>query len=257
MPCRPGIEGALYRHLPYGDLVDLILLDTRVIGRDAQSSDPAVVYAEDRQLLGAAQEQWLFDRLDTSGAQWKLLCQQVVLHAQTVREDPSDRPPPINEDAWDGYPAARERLLRHIESGGITDVVVLTGDVHSSWAADLPVDPWNDYSPSTGRGSVGVELVTPAITSTPPSDLAGGAEVLLQLDPHLKWVDVRLRGTVVLDVTPEAIQADWFLIADGATEAETYVAPEWAKGFRCRSGRAHLVEVDAPAAAKVEAPELA
>ncbi|WP_204281223.1 alkaline phosphatase D family protein, partial [Proteus mirabilis] len=35
-------------------------------------------------------------------------------------------------DSWDGYAATRDRLLGHIRDHGIDNVVVLTGDVHSS-----------------------------------------------------------------------------------------------------------------------------
>lgn len=68
---------------------------------------------------------------------------------------------------WDGYAPARDRLYRHLLDHNIDNVVVLTGDIHSSWGNDLSLNPYDPavYDPTTGRGSVGVEFVTPGVTS--------------------------------------------------------------------------------------------
>ena len=68
----------------------------------------------------------------------------------------------LNSDQWDGYQADQAELLEHLaaqppEAG---DAVVLTGDIHSSWAMDLPVD-----RTATGHTSAGVEFVCPSVTS--------------------------------------------------------------------------------------------
>ena len=52
----------IYRTVRWGDLASLVLLDTRLIGRDEQAArrdDIAVVESPSRSLLGAAQEEWL------------------------------------------------------------------------------------------------------------------------------------------------------------------------------------------------------
>ena len=68
-PIREMVDGEIYRVLRYGDLADLIMLDTRITGREEQvaASDPAR-NDPNRQLLGAAQETWLFDTLSGSTA---------------------------------------------------------------------------------------------------------------------------------------------------------------------------------------------
>jgi alkaline phosphatase D len=121
-----------------------------------------------------------------------------------------------NPDAWDGYPAARDRVLAHLERGGIDNVVVLTGDVHTSWALELARDPFaaRSYDRATSRGALAVELVTPAISSSPPvADFAESeartAEYTARL-PHLRWLEFWHRGYAILDVDRTRARAEWW-----------------------------------------------
>jgi hypothetical protein len=67
---------------------------------------------------------------------WDVIGNQVVMHQW--RFGPGDDAV-FNLDQWDGYPQARGRMLQAL--GAATgDVVVLTGDVHSTWIADLRED---------------------------------------------------------------------------------------------------------------------
>src|SRR5690606_2258070 len=128
LPIRTEDPALIYRRLRYGDLAELFMLDTRLAGRDEQ----AATDSEDRTLLGFDQEASLEDGLLETSAQWKLLGQQVMIAPLRLGGTP------INIDQWDGYDAARERLLGFVEDNGIDDVVVLTGDIHTSWASDVP-----------------------------------------------------------------------------------------------------------------------
>lgn len=91
---------------------------------------------------------------------------------------------------------------------------MLTGDIHSSWAMDLPYDPFDAaYDPDTGAGSLAVELVAPGISSPGfPEQLAGLADGLVQDNPHLKWAELVSRGYVVLDIDHDRVQAAWHLV---------------------------------------------
>ncbi len=228
LPIREDAEGRLWRQLQYGDLVDLLMLDTRIWGREEQGTEP-------EQLLGADQEAWLFERLRTSTSQWKIIGQQVVM-AQWEGLP--------NDDAWDGYPGARARLFEVLQE--VEDVVVLTGDVHSSWAMDLVPDPEDEtaYDPETGRGSLGVELVTPGITSPGFIGLQVVVDLALSQNRHMMWAEGERRGYVVIDVTPARVQADWMhleTVADRDNDAE-----QVAVSFVTERGGRHLVP--APAA---------
>jgi alkaline phosphatase D len=172
-------------------------------------------------MLGAAQEAWLVDQLRESqraGTAWRLLGQQVIFAPIT--------PPGFrvqNIDAWDGYPAARARLFDVIEREKITDLAVLTGDIHSSWANDLPRNPFGGYQPSTGLGSLGVEFVTPAVSSPPLFTIEGVKEAapLLRLAlQHIKDLEGDSRGYTLLEITPDRIVAEWYHVATVAERSD-------------------------------------
>ena len=103
---------------------------------------------------------WLLGELDASqarGTRWRLVGQQVVFAPLGN----------FNPDQWDGYPQARRRILEHLHRAGIGNVVVLTGDIHSSWALDVAPDPYDRarYDGQSGRGAQAVEFVPPGIAS--------------------------------------------------------------------------------------------
>lgn len=250
MPVRetPGAEFHMYRQFAFGDLADLLMLDTRIEGRDQQvpREDVAGTERVSRQLLGAAQEEWLWDGLRDStaaGKPWQILGQQVMFAPQSPAGKPAG-----NNDSWDGYRAARTRVFEAASGAGVKHLVVLTGDVHSAWAYDLARDPFERraYDPQTGKGAIGSEIVTPAVTSPggPPPDRVAG---LLDTRPHLKYVVGQQRGYTVLDVNRDRLQADWWFVPSitERSEAETF-----GKGFVSEAAAPHLVEVPGPSASR-------
>jgi alkaline phosphatase D len=235
---REGIR--LYRDFGFGGLVDLVMLDTRGF-RDRQlfGGTNAAIGAPDRTLLGAEQEAWLFDRLRTSqqsGAGWRVIGQQVLFSPVTP-----PLVPVLNVDVWDGYPAARTRVLDLLSNENIRDVAILTGDLHSSWAFEVPRDPWRGYDSQTGAGTLAVEMVTPAISSPPfftDPALRDQAALLSLLAPHLKYLDGESRGYVLLDITRERLKADWYVVP---TVAERSDDESNAASFVCERGSSRLV----------------
>ena len=158
--------------------------------------------------------------------------------------------PVSNADSWDGYRAARARVFDMVERAKVRNFVVLTGDVHSSWAWDLPRRPFDGYDKATGKGSVGVEFAGTSVTS--PSNLGRGPEGEKQLAdlrasrPHLHYADGRYRGYFVVDLTRGRLQADFYRLA---TVEERSTQERFEKGFISESGRNHLIEASNPAPA--------
>src|SRR5262245_41389949 len=74
---------------------------------------------------------------------------------------PTAPAPIFNMDAGDGYAAARDRLLGFVGARAIDNVVVISGDIHSSWVADLRA-----AFDVPGSPVVATELVGTAISST-------------------------------------------------------------------------------------------
>jgi alkaline phosphatase D len=248
-------DACIYRTFAFGSLLDLVMLDTRVVGRDQQAPRDRIEAIEDpkRSLLGAKQESWLFEQLQSSqkrGARWQVLGQQVMF----APNNPWGRPAG-NADAWDGYRPGRDRVLDFLDAHKMRSTVIMTGDVHSSWAYDVAKDPWAGYDAHTGRGATAVEFVTPSVTSTSGWDPKTAENRLTQLlasRPHLRWADGLSHGYIVLDVTSEAVQADFFGVSsiDERTAEERFV-----KGFTSAAGAPHLVEAATAARKPTAAPD--
>ncbi len=238
----------IYRSFAIGDLADLVMLDTRLVGRDEQVDRADVLAVDDprRSILGPAQEGWLEGELRESvraGARWQILGQQVMFAPQTPAGQTAGNP-----DSWDGYRASRARVFDMFERHQVPNPVVLTGDVHSAWAFDLPRGISGAYDPASGRGSLGVEIVCPAVSSPSAFQGAQGEERLVAMPktrPHLKYLDGRSRGYVVLDLTRDRLQADWWLL-DSVKERNA--EHHFAKGLVSEAGSRHLAAAAAPMA---------
>lgn len=205
----------IFRKLTYGNLIDFIMLDTRLHGRDEQNGTTGtIVNSNTRQLLGTDQFTWLGNRLDSSTTQWKILTQQVMIAPLKVFGQA------VNGDQWDGYPAERSRVFNYILNHNISNVVVITGDIHSSWANDLPTSTYNS---STGAGSAGVEFVGPSVTS-PGINIPLGASAIQASNSHIKYADLSQHGFMILDVNTTRTQCDWYYVntLDQSSSIYTY-----------------------------------
>ena len=232
-----------WRSLRIGDLIDLVLLDTRIAGRDQHAGDPGTKDLDDpdRSLLGDEQRAWLRERLADQSARWAVVASGVVvnpicLHLPVGRRFNALLPngyatiddEVLHDDQWDGYPAERARLVEAVkargEAGGRT--ILLSGDVHSSWAFDGPADP-------VSGEPVAVEITTPAVSSA-PMGRAHYPGLWRMVDraanrlEHVRWVDLTERGFVLLDVGRDEVRAEWWFVhpydEDPAASAELAAA---------------------------------
>ncbi|NLG54506.1 MAG: alkaline phosphatase [Rhodococcus sp.] len=232
MPVRTPADGKrLYRRLQFGSLAELSMLDLRTY-RDAQVSPVSEWRGVDdpsRSITGEAQMQWLQSGVSTSSAQWSLIGNPVMIAPVLVPPlDPNATRAitellgvpasgiPYNIDQWDGYQADRRRLFETLASSG-KDTVFLTGDIHTSWSADLPLEA--AHYP-VGR-TVGTEMVVPSVTSSninemlrvPPRTASVAIEGALQsVNRHLTYVELDSHGYGVFEVTADAAQMDWYFL---------------------------------------------
>jgi alkaline phosphatase D len=214
LPVResPGGGIRLYRNFRFGTLADLIMLDARSLrDRQAPQDDIAAITNPARSLLGKDQEAWLFDQMRASaraGTAWRVLGQQVLFSRFAF----PGRPVALN-DTWDGYQASRDRVFDFLVAEKMRDVTILAGDIHSSWAFDVPRNPWDGYTAPTGAGSLAVELVTPAVSSPPlfaDPKIKETMSKLRYLLPHLKYLEGESRGYVLAELTAKRLRADWY-----------------------------------------------
>jgi alkaline phosphatase D len=215
-----------WRSVALGDVGELLLLDTRIAGRDRHAGDPGTAPVDDpgRSLLGAEQRAWLADRLADTSRPWSLLASSVVVNSLELSLPPLVAAAPLlpngyavhdgrvlRDDQWDGYPAERDRVVAGVgqraASGGRT--LILSGDVHSSWAFEGPAD-------ATGT-PVALEATTPSVSSAPMGRgrLPGVWRFLdgvVRRLPHARWVDITNRGFSVVEVSAERVRVTWWFV---------------------------------------------
>jgi len=215
-PDGPDLE--IFRTFAVGDLASIHVMDTRQYRTplDCEASSSvgrrcATSTADATTVLGEAQEAWLDEALQQPTT-WHVLAQQIVMHQW--RFAPGDDAI-WNLDQWDGYPTARERLFDSMTSAQGSPVV-LTGDVHSSWAAELRRD-FDDPS----SDAFGVEFVAPGVGSS--GDLLAAVEpVLRRTNPHIVFSEAGHRGWVLNTLTPDDWTAE-FRLVDDHTDADSAV----------------------------------
>jgi len=257
----PGDQLAIWRSFPIGDLAELVMLDTRIAGRDEHADHPGSpdIDDPDRSILGAAQRPWAHERVRDTSRPWCLLGSAVVLNRMQlpvpVGERLSDVTPSgyavvdgqaLCTDEWDGYPTERERLVAAMADRG-GGMVVISGDVHSAWAFEGPNHE--------GR-PVAVEFVAPCVTSTPmgaqlPRGWRKLAGELAETLPEARWFELERHGFVVLDVDRERVRADWFTVDIEDPHARAHPAAAWLNRLD-EPGRLHEAS-DVPAAPRAPA----
>ncbi|MEX2281500.1 MAG: alkaline phosphatase D family protein [Gemmatimonadota bacterium] len=200
-----GRDMQIYRRFDWSRLARFHVLDTRQYRsnqpcgdgqkqRCSGATDPAAT------MMGTTQENWLYDGLRTSGARWNTLANQALI-AQLSRNEPAGRTFPM--DMWDGYVAARQRLLSFIAERRPSNPVVLTGDIHSNWVADLKADFDDPRSPA-----VATEFAGTSISSGGDGrDVSPRTAAILADNPHIKFYNGQ-RGYLRCQITPERWTTD-------------------------------------------------
>ncbi|ABA21870.1 Alkaline phosphatase [Trichormus variabilis ATCC 29413] len=201
----------LYRRLTFGDLAEFNVLDTRQYRTDQPCNDglkPLCNAALDAAatMTGARQEGWLLRGLDKSKARWNIIAQQTMLGQFDFDARPDSQV--FNVDQWDGYVAARNRLLSFFAQRRPSNPVVITGDIHSSWVHDLKADFNNPLS-----ATVGTEFVGTSITSSFPTNSIAPVRAALSNNPHTKFFDGAYRGYVRCQLTRERWQTDYRVVS--------------------------------------------
>ncbi|WP_035558383.1 alkaline phosphatase D family protein [Hymenobacter sp. IS2118] len=279
LPARTADKTRIYRRFEFGNLVNLLMLDTRIVGRDQQLSladyfSPTGVFNApafgatwqnpNRKLLGTDQLTWLSGAMGGSSAQWQVLGSQMlmgkmyipaellpvvaqlaasptpallaqyntqatqlsIIKTRILAGDPTvtaterarvSTTLPYNLDAWDGYPAERERVYA---AAGTKKLISLAGDTHNAWH--------NDLTTSTGRRA-GAEFACSSVSSPGfEALLAGNATAIAGFEQSnalliddLQYLDASKRGYVLATFTASNATAEYRYVAGLETENAT------------------------------------
>ncbi|MDF7813990.1 alkaline phosphatase D family protein [Hymenobacter sp. YC55] len=276
LPARVASREKIYRNFDLGGFANLLMLDTRMVGRDKQlayadyfsengtfnqAAFGAAWLNPNRTILGAEQREWLTSQLTSSSAKWQVLGSQVlmgkmyvpaellVLIAQLAstgatpeilaqytalttqlvgiklrlqQGDPTvtaaerarvETVLPYNLDAWDGYPAEREKIFAAV---GSKKLISLAGDTHNAW--------YNDLTTASGR-KIGAEFACSSVSSPGFESLFGGNAAALQgftqstqlLIDDLLYLDASERGYVLAEFGATNATSQWRYVASLST----------------------------------------
>jgi alkaline phosphatase D len=169
-------------------------------------------------MLGATQEQWTAEAFAASRAAWTVLGQQTVL---TDLRLPNGAV--LNEDQWDGYAPARDRLMA-AAAPVAKKLVVLTGDIHLAGVGRLPNGAGTELIAtsisSVGRVPPNVQPFVSAIRTIVDAELVHRGYTRHTITPSTWSAEYR----TVDDVTrPDSTVSTWrtFTMAAGASDAVT------------------------------------
>ncbi|KAI1799189.1 phosphodiesterase/alkaline phosphatase D precursor [Daldinia bambusicola] len=215
----------IWRNFKFGNLFDLVMLDTRQYDRSITDLYWNTEYLGDiyndasRTLMGPRQEAWFYRTLresSTRGATWRIIGNQIVF-SRINQSLATGGKLPFNYDQWDGYQANRNRTFQTLYENSIGNNVFLAGDSHSSWVSDLVWLDEHPYDPATGSGSVGVEFAGSAVSSPSPvgqnvtiDDGLAFSEWLTAANEELQWQDLYYRGYYELSISHEKVDAAFF-----------------------------------------------
>jgi len=226
-----------------GNLATLYRTESRLLGRTRQidmgpalaAGDAAALAAfrdgpwqdDATTMLGSAQEVWLADALQSNARStaWQLVGMGTIVGRTCapadildwLKPDASERRVsfwrdavraareglPMWMDRWDGYPAARARLLAAAQRAD-ADLVMLAGDSHNAWAFQLA----HDGSPA------GVEFAGQAVSSNGIEgelavDPAVSASGFVAANPEMHWAETSRRGYMMIELTPDQVTGEW------------------------------------------------
>lgn len=233
-----------WKAYPIGTLATLYRTESRLLARTKPANIDAAFKAADPDaalkafrdgvwkdpsatMMGSTQESWLAHQMKANPG-WQLIGMGTILGRTVMPKDAVDwlRPTvsdkkvasyrndiraaaqgmPMWMDRWDGYPAARSRLLTSAQAAD-ADLVMLSGDSHNAWAFGLVED---------GRPA-GVEFAGHAVTSNGlEGDMGADPEVVargfMAANPEMKWADTSQRGYMMIEVTQKRVSGEWLFL---------------------------------------------
>jgi alkaline phosphatase D len=209
------------------------------LAKARQATNPGVALRDFREstwrdptatMLGSAQESWLAHELkrNAATARWQMVGTATIIGRTLMPEQIPDwvRPElgervanrfrqdvfaskigvPMWMDRWDGYPAARSRLLRAAQRAD-ADLVMLSGDSHNAWAYSLLED-----GQPTGIEFAGHSVTSPGIEGQLGADPKHVSNAFVATNPELVWADTSQRGYTMIEITPQRVTGEWLFL---------------------------------------------
>jgi alkaline phosphatase D len=220
---KPFDNVRLYGKVGYGDLLQFLVLDVRQY-RTLQPcgdrlTDCPERYSPSNDILGPEQEAWLKSNLSVESPQWNVIANSIFMLEY-------DHDPGYYMDGWDGYVHSRKRLFEHLYNNRVSNPIVISGDIHAAWVADLKYHP--DFPLEAFKRddavTIATEFIGTSVTSTLSSGWASTYRGALPKNSHVRYLDERPGGYVRCAVTPDNFRAEYKLaqnVADRLSPLKT------------------------------------
>lgn len=185
---------------------------------------------------GSAQDAWLRAQVGASTARWKLVTSSVSYTAMVLDLTPPALgvPAPFNQrfylnvDQWDGFPIQKSQYLAMF--GQIPGVVLLSGDIHASFATQHATRVAEFTTPAISSGSfraliasaaAGDPLLAPLATPLLPS-----LDLLLRAgNPSIKYVQSNRHGVAIANVDASTVQVTYLELPEARATTSAYATP--------------------------------
>ena len=239
----------IYRAARFGRHVDMVLMDQRQYRANQPCNDefvapPCADLNNPRPYLGARQMNFVKKRLDDSPATWKILANQAM--AMRTVYPGGDY---IGFDPWQGYPRERTELLQHIRNRKISDVVFITGDIHTFIAGDVRIGD-NDPTPvatefvggsitSQGLGEGGGGVV-PGANPRNPKTPQGIIDLLRSANPWVKDADFDHHGYGLVEAGASGLKCTFRRVSSTKVKTRTRL-PDKPFSFRLAKGQKSIL----------------
>ena len=190
----------------------------------------------DRQLLGKDQRKFVAKTLAQSSSKkpWQIIGNQTLFAkmdtpnlAESLTSEEKEKFPsfykeflywsrfgvPFGTDSWNGYGAEREWLLGEAVKNN-SNMIVLTGDTHSSWGIDLKMQTPQPTDEQWHAVELGVSAITsPSIAESLSIEPDRISEMLIDSNENLQYSQTANRGYLSVKLTHEKVDTQFHYIS--------------------------------------------
>jgi alkaline phosphatase D len=243
-PSAAPVNGtmALYARRAIGNLLTIHMLDQRQYrsaeacpqpgraGGNRVSAECAELYNPARSMLGMQQEAWFEASLAHQPAAWNFMAQGTLM---SYLDEKAGAGAQYWTDAWNGYPAARARLLSALQRHQTKNPVVLSGDIHAFIASEIHVTPEQlDSAP------LATEFAATSISSDPLPQQQ--FDEWRAENPNFKMADGRYRGYLALRLSPQRLLLDCMALE---SRDDPHSSQRVLHSFAVESGRPEVIDL--------------
>ena len=210
IPMRPNAGDLIYRSFAMGNLVNLLMLDTRVCCKDSVPKTIESLADTTRHIVGTKQLEWMFNEIDSEAATWNLLANQLLIAEKDM-----------GWNRWQGFPADRNRLLNYIKNADSLNFLVTTGNAHNPHHYVI-------FEPD-GTDTLLHEVLPGSISSGNNAEKAFFNHA--ELDSYFQktkeagnvaWLHQDSHGFLVIDMNRTRARVDWYFVNNVRTDGQRY-----------------------------------